>query len=61
MINDHDGLKMMMGMRIKTMIIPGGGDTVLLVMIHLHLVAVLVDAEEKDKMMMMMMMVGKWR
>ena len=49
MINDHDGRKMMMGMRVKTMIIPGGGDTVLLVMIHLHLVAVLVDAEEKNK------------
>ena len=39
---------MMMGMRIKMMIIPRG-DTVLLVIIHLHLVAVLVDAEEKDK------------
>ena len=31
-VNDHDGLKMMMGMRIKTMIIPGGGDTVLIKM-----------------------------
>ena len=40
---------MMMGMRIKMMIIPRGGDTVLLVIIHLHLVAVLVDTEEKNK------------
>ena len=39
---------MMMGMRSKMMIIPGG-DTDLLIMIHLHLVAVPVDAEEKDK------------
>ena len=38
-----------MEMRIKAMmIIPGGGDTVLQVLIHLHFAAVVVDTEEKD-------------
>ena len=38
-----------MEMRIKAMmIIPVGGDTILLVLIHLHLAAVVVAAEEKD-------------